>query len=323
MKRWMRKALTGSAMLALATMTLLSVGGAGSTALAGDDDRILVAVVAFDTSPIRNTWHYNWDYQNLGFAAADSMTTALFKTGRFRMIERQHLDKVLAEQDLGESGRLDPTTAARIGKILGVQMMIIGSVTQYGLKEQGGRIPQIGRWKWGRGIGGKIVTTEVGLTCRLIDTTTAEILAVAEAHDKHRFGKGEFAGASLGTSWDSGAASKTLENAVSQLAQKLADGAAGIKPSTVRGGLVGKIAKVSGSTVYINLGDASGVKVGDRFTVLALGEAIIDPDTGENLGGIESEIGEIEVTKIINAKLSLARVVSGSGLAAGNKIAMK
>lgn len=317
------RAFGGFFSLALAVLVIASLFGTAPVALAGDDGRILIAVVDFDTSAIRNNWHYSWNYQNLGTAAADSMTTALFKTGRFRMVERQHLDKVLAEQNLGESGRLDPTTAARIGKILGVQLMVIGTVTNYGLKERGGRIPQIGKWKWGRGIGGKMVTTEVGLTCRMIDTTTAEILAVAEANDKHSFGKGEFAGASLGTKWDSGAAAKTLQKAVGDLAAELVKGSEGIKVSTVRGGLVGKIAKISGATVYINLGDASGVKVGDRFSVQTLGEAIIDPDTGENLGGIETEVGEIEITKVVNAKLSLGRVVSGSGLAAGNKVTMK
>ncbi len=204
-----------------------------------------------------------------------------------------------------------------------MQLVVIGSVSEFGIKEQGGRIPQIGKWKWGRGVGGKLVTGTCALSARLVDTTTAEILAIGEAKSSHKFGKGEFAGASLGTNWDSGMASKVLAKAVEKLAQDIAGGAANIDPSTMRGGLVGKIAKVSGDKIYVNLGSASGIKVGDRFTVTALGEVIIDPDTGENLGGIESEIGEIEIIQVAGAKLSVARPVSGSGFAVGNKISMK
>ncbi|MDQ7007107.1 MAG: CsgG/HfaB family protein [Acidobacteriota bacterium] len=294
-----------------------------STAVAKDDARLRVAVIDFDTEALHGSWRYSWHWSNLSKTAAANLAEELFKTGRFRVIERQRLDAVLSEQNLGDSGRIDATTAARIGKILGVQLVVIGSVTEFGIKEQGGRLPQIGKWKWGRGLGGKLVTSSCALTARLVDTTTAEILAVGEAASTHKFAKGEFAGANLGTNWDSGMASKVLAEAVEKLAADIAAGAANVDPSTLRGGLVGKIAKVAGDKIYVNLGSASGVKAGDRFAVTALGEAIIDPDTGENLGGIESEIGEIEIVQVAGAKLSVARPVSGSGFAAGNKISMK
>lgn len=306
----------------LFSLTLVMTGSVPPS-LAGDEGKIRIAVLDFDTEALQYNWHYGWSYSNLAKAAAADLATQLFKTGRFRVIERQRLDAILQEQNLGESGRIDPSTAARIGKILGVQLVVIGAVNEFGIKEMGGRIPQIGRWKWGRGLGGKIVTGTCGLTARLVDTTTAEILAVGEAKSKHKFGKGEFAGANFGTNWDSGMASKVLSNAVEKLAQDIAGGAANVKVSTVRGGITGKIAKVSGSTIYINVGSAYGVKAGDRFKVVGLGEEIIDPDTGEKLGGLESDVGEIEIVKVISEKLAVARPVSGSGFAVGNKVTMK
>ena len=305
----------------LALVTLLSL--VFPAALAEDDSRLRVAVIDFDTEALQASWHFSWHWSNLSRSAAANLAEELFKTGRFRVIERQRLDAVLGEQNLGDSGRIDPTTAARIGKILGVQLVVIGSISEFGIKEQGARIPQIGKWKWGRGIGGKLVTGKCALSARLVDTTTAEILAIGEAESSYKFGKGEFAGANLGTTWDSGMASKVLSKAVEKLARDIAAGAANVDPSTFRGGLVGKIAKVSGDKIFVNLGSSSAVKVGDRFTVTALGEAIIDPDTGENLGGIESEIGEIEITQVVGAKLSVARPIAGSGFAVGNKITMK
>jgi len=45
------------------------------------------------------------------------------------------------------------------------------------------------------------------------------------------------------------------------------------------------------------------VKLGQIWTVFALGEVIKDPDTGENLGRNEAEIGTIKITRV-TAKLS-------------------
>ncbi len=306
-----------------ALITVLGLVAALSLATAADSEKIRVAVVDFDTSAIRGTWRYGWSYHNLERAAADNLATELVKTGRFRVIERQQLDKILAEQNLGDTARVDASTAARIGKILGVQLVVIGGVSEFGISEKGGKIPQVGKWKWGRGVGGKLVTGKSSLNARLVDTTTAEILGAYEASGSHKFGSAEFAGAKAGTKWDSGTASKVLAEAVEDLARNIAKGANDLSPSTTRGGLEAKIAKVGSGTVYLNIGSAGGIKAGDRFEIRAMGEAIIDPDTGESLGGVESDVGVVEVTKVINERLSEARVVEGSGFAVGNRALMK
>ena len=245
------------------------------------------------------------------------------KTGRFRVIERQQLDQVLREQNLGDTGRIDPSTAASIGKILGVQLVVIGSVTEFGIDEKKAKIPQVGKWKWTRGVGGKLVTGKSALTARLVDTTTAEILGAYEGSGSHKFGSAEFAGAKAGTTFDSGMASKVLAEAVAGLAKDIAGDAGRLQPSTVRGGLEAKIAKISGDKIYLNIGGASGLKVADRFEIRSIGEEIIDPDTGESLGGIEETIGTIEVTKVLNDRLSEARIVDGRGFEVGNRALMK
>ncbi len=304
-------------------ITILGLVAALSLATAAESEKIRVAVVDFDTSAIRGTWRYGWSYHNLERAAADNLATELVKTGRFRVIERQQLDKILAEQNLGDTARVDASTAARIGKILGVQLVVIGGVSEFGISEKGGKIPQVGKWKWGRGVGGKLVTGKSSLSARLVDTTTAEILGAYEASGSHKFGSAEFAGAKAGTKWDSGMASKVLAEAVEDLARNIAKGANDLSPSTTRGGLEAKIAKVGSGTVYLNIGSAEGIKVGDRFEVRAMGEAIIDPDTGESLGGVETDVGIVEVSKVINERLSEARIVEGSGFAVGNRALMK
>jgi curli biogenesis system outer membrane secretion channel CsgG len=293
------------------------------TGTAAAQEKIRIAVVDFDTEAVHATWHWGWHYSHLARAAADNLTTKLVQSGSFRVIERQQLDKVLGEQNLGAGGRIDPSTAAKVGKILGVQLVVIGSVTEFGINEKGGRIPQIGRWKWGRGVGAKVVTGRAKLTARLVDTTTAEILGAWDGESTHRFGKGAFAGANFGTDFDSGLASKVLAKAVETLAAGIAEGASGLDPSTMRGGLEGKIAKVDGGNVYLNIGADMGLKVGDRFEIRSLGEQIRDPDTGEVLGGEETVVGVVEVTKVIGGRLAIAKTVQGGGFMVGDRVVMK
>src|SRR5512139_2622372 len=56
----------------------------------------------------------------IGNTATDILITELVKTGKFIVVERDRLDKVMEEQKLGQSGVIDPATAAQVGKVLGL-----------------------------------------------------------------------------------------------------------------------------------------------------------------------------------------------------------
>lgn len=68
----------------------------------------------------------------LGRFMAEELTTRLFRTGKFEIIERQLLDKILAEQKLSASGLLDEQTAQKIGMTLGVEALTTGTVSDLG-----------------------------------------------------------------------------------------------------------------------------------------------------------------------------------------------
>lgn len=68
----------------------------------------------------------------LGSMVAEWFVTSLVKDGRFDVIERALLQKILTEQKLGETGVLDDSSASKIGKILGVKIIITGSVLNLG-----------------------------------------------------------------------------------------------------------------------------------------------------------------------------------------------
>src|SRR5882672_10761490 len=62
-----------------------------------------------------------------GDVAADLLTQDLLQHGA-DVVERQRLDAVLQEQNLASQNILDPTTIKKIGKILGVDAIFVGTV---------------------------------------------------------------------------------------------------------------------------------------------------------------------------------------------------
>ena len=59
-----------------------------------------------------------------------------------------------------------------------------------------------------------------------------------------------------------------------------------------------KIVSVIGNQIIINRGDGTGIAVGDTYRIMAMGEAMIDPDTGENLGNAEADVGLAVITEV-------------------------
>jgi len=66
--------------------------------------------------------------RDLGEIVLDKMITVLYNQARFEMMERDKLNRVLEEQSLGQTGMLDATSAAQIGKGIGVDGIVLGSV---------------------------------------------------------------------------------------------------------------------------------------------------------------------------------------------------
>ena len=69
---------------------------------------------------------------NLGKYLAEELTTRLYRTGKFEVVERQLMNKLIKEQELGISGFIDDNTAVSLGQILGVDAIASGSITDLG-----------------------------------------------------------------------------------------------------------------------------------------------------------------------------------------------
>jgi curli biogenesis system outer membrane secretion channel CsgG len=287
----MRSSLTRSVTLH-AVLGLLLVTIFGSAAMA--QNKVRVAVLNFENN---SQWH--WWGDNLGYAAADELVTNLVNSGQFTVIERAQLDAVLAEQRLGASGAVTAATAANIGKILGVQLILTGSITQFSIERRSAGF---------RGIGGSISNAESKLDVRLINTETAEIMAVAEGQGNVRMGGGFFRGASAEREFDQGAAAEALRPAVQQVVAKIVEQGtklAAVQPAAPEGQIVG----ARDGQFFVNRGQNAGVKVGQRFTVRRVTDEIKDAD-GRILDRVIGDVGSCEVVQVLSQS-SICKVVSG------------
>src|SRR5947209_7462418 len=119
---------------------------------------------------------------DVGKGISDLLVQQLVTDGKYSLIERNAIDKILNEQNFANSDRVDSSTAAKIGKILGVDAVMMGSITQFGRDDQnktigGGALGGYGS-KFGLGgVSKRESKAVVGITARLVDTSTGEILA--------------------------------------------------------------------------------------------------------------------------------------------------
>jgi curli biogenesis system outer membrane secretion channel CsgG len=278
-----------------------------------------VAVMNFDYGTVRSAVAtiFGTD-QDVGKGITDLLVDKLVSDGTYRVIERAALDKILAEQNFSNSDRADANTAAKIARILGVDTIIIGSITQFGRDDKstnvgGGALGGVtGRF----GIGGvrkSQSTAVVQITARMIDTSTAEILASASGKgESSRSGTGLLGAGGGGYGAGGGGIDMKSSNfgatilgeatnkAVADLAQQL-DAKAGALPTTVVqiSGLVAD-AEPDG-TVIINVGSKNGVKVGDRLDIRRKIREVRDPGTGKVIRSIEDSVGSIIITEVDEA----------------------
>jgi len=259
-------------------------------------DPYKIAVLPFDDGSIQNRW---WGNQyELGKGVSDELVTAFLRTEKFRLVEREQINAILQEQKIGAAGLVDPKSAAEIGRILGVQFLVIGRVTEFYQDSQ-----TIGTRNKKAGLALLTSTARVSIDARLVDTTTAEILTsvtgkgkkdtsnlgFADAKGALLIGSKEFQKTDLG---------KALRDAVDSVATQLAEKA--------YDGKIVKIPLITGYVafanpnrgIYLNIGKNAGVMVGMNFLVTHIVEEIKDPKTGEVLDQISEPVAEVTITEV-------------------------
>ncbi len=298
-------------------LVLLSSVALGAVAPAAAEEggpeglRKMIAVVEFEDKSDRS--HWRWTGPDPGTGMSDMLVTALVRSGEFMVLEREQLNHVLAEQDLGQSGRVTEQTAPAIGKLLGVAAIVYGSVSEFGYMESdtGGSITG------SLGLGVSKTTARASIDVRMVDTSTGEII-LADTADSEKSQRGlkvrteDFSFGHEGK-FDQTLAGKAAREAIDELVE-------GITETMKEVPWTGRVVKADDpNKIYLNGGSNAGIDTGMVFNVYRMGEELIDPATGISLGAEEELVGSMRVTDV-KEKYSICSAVDGSGFAAGDMV---
>ncbi len=234
----------------------------------------------------------------IGEAAADILGTILQKTGRFIIIPQQDVSSILDQQAMGASGAVNPATAAKMGKILGLNAMVTGAITAYSEAEEGADYLVYKKKKQ---------IARVTVDYRIVDTTTGIQMVADSGQGVYEKQTGGALGLGSKASYDADLRDGALRDALTKAMVNML-------PQFERQEWSGRIASVKGRTVYLNAGQKTGLKVGDLLMVQELGEEIIDPQTNVSLGRAPGQVkGELMVTGYFGNDGSVATIKSGAG----------
>jgi curli biogenesis system outer membrane secretion channel CsgG len=232
----------------------------------------------------------------LGTSASDVLITELVKSGKFIVVERGKLSTIMSEQKLGMSGAIDATTAAKVGRILGLNAIVTGAVTQFGSQTEGSEylIAQSKR---------QVVKATVDI--RVVDAETGQILYADSGSGLGVKKTGGVLGLGTRAGYDESLEQEALRAAIVKFVNNIVDQIEK-KPWSCR------VADAEGQNVYLNAGSDSGLPIGTTLAAYRIGREIKDPSTGLAIGNTEDKIGEIKVTRYFGDDGSVAELQKGT-----------
>jgi curli biogenesis system outer membrane secretion channel CsgG len=301
--------------------------------------------LAQTTTPKRRIAVMNFDYhavdsdtlgsifggdQDVGRGVSALLIAKLVLGGDYTVIEYAALDKVLAEQDFSKAERADPLVASRVGRILGVDAILLGSITRFGPehepKKTAGKRGAFAPMTGGAGASTNKSKASVEITVRIVNPMTGEVIAsvigtglsaeagtfyYASLHTKQGdfdFSSRQFAGTVLGE-----AAHNAVDAAAAQLLA-LAD-----KIPFAKYQVRGLIADVSGKELILNVGSRDGLKIGDTLQVRHQVRVILVPLPGASIREVTEDVGSATITALEPG--SASAIFSGTGpIAVGDSV---
>jgi curli biogenesis system outer membrane secretion channel CsgG len=268
---------------------------------------------------------------DIGKGISDLLVTDLVKDGTYSVIERKALDKIMAEQNFSNSDRANPNSAAKIGKLLGVDAIIIGSITEFGNETKNVGAGGGGGGFGGFGLGGfghKNSKANVAVTARLVDIDTGEILGVAEGKGQSsRSSTSMLGGGGHWGGWGAGGVNfgssdfqntiigEAVKAATDQLSTEVISNNTKLTVRTIK--VEGVLAAVDGGQIVLNVGGKAGVKVGDQLNVERVSKEIKDPTSGKVIRRMTAVVGTIKVTDV-DDESSVCTAVTGTGFKVGD-----
>lgn len=244
-----------------------------------------IGITKFETNNL--TVRVHGGYYDIGLGASDILATELSKNKNFEVIEREQIRSVLQEQAFGASGAVNDTTAAEIGKIVGLKYLVYGKIISAGAESTSNSI---------MGLNVNQLNVKVQIAVRMIDATTGAIVWADQVSGNVKKSGGSYGGISSQTEVSASIYDEALNIAVKKIVSAINQQA----PTE------GSIVKVSGQKVYIDIGNDQGVRVGQSFSVIREGEAITNA-AGQVIGVEKTNVCTIKVTGV-DGQMSITEV---------------
>lgn len=224
--------------------------------------------------------------------AADMLVARLIDTGRFVVFERDNLDAIARENEIL---KLDSSA-----NLVGVDALIIGSVTEFGRSTEG---------QSGFLSSTKKQSAKATVEARLVDPRSGLAIFSASGKGESSVESGEVAGFGSQAGYDAKINDAAIAAAISDLTSELVGKLQGRRWTT-------DVLRAESGRVFISGGSRQGLKVGDRFAVETRGETIKSGQSGLPITLPGQRIGEVEITAFFGddeySEGSVANIVSGS-----------
>lgn len=206
----------------------------------------------------------------MGKQALDILSTKLASTGKFILLERQDMDKIMEELKItGNQGSLK----------VGADYLIIGSITEFGRKNVGD-VNAFSRTK--------TQTVEAGVSIRLVDVSSGQIIYSEEAKGEAETTNKTVMGLGERTDYDATLSDKAISVAISKLVENIIN-------NCMNRPWKAYFLTYDDNGIIISGGKSQGLKIGDTFEVVEKGRIVENPQTGMKMELPGKTIGKVKI----------------------------
>ncbi len=271
-------------------------------------DKPAVAVTTFEN---RSNTPLNW---KLGESVAELLSNSLYQTGQFRVLEREHLDAVIEEQELQNAGITRDERKVPVNRLKNARYLVKGSITEFANVNQSGLDLGIGSVR----IGGGGMHAVVSIALKVTEVESGEILFSKVVTGKTYIGD---AGASTNYENVTFGGTHFFQTPLGEaLREALDDGVSSISEVIGQKLWQPTIASIDNRTIMLSGGKDRKMKIGTRWHVRRSGQLVRDPETGDLLGRAAGEvIGMLLVLEVAD-RYSVASILEGKGFERGQKL---
>lgn len=200
----------------------------------------------------------------------DILSAKLASSNKFILLERQDLDKVLSEVQYSNNESYQK---------IGADYLIVGSITEFGRKNVGG----VGVFSRS-----KTQTVQAGVSVRLIDVSTGQIIYAEEAKGEAETTNKTVMGLGKQTDFDATLSDKAISAAISKLVENIINNCMDRPWKSY-------ILSHDENGIIISGGKSQGIKLGDVYEVVQKGKSVKNPQTNMIIELPGKTVGKISV----------------------------